>query len=214
MGTANITRSVLFVGLVVLVLSFNTVYAEDFNSPSWRGDSMTTYQQWEFGSSTNPVYPDFEDNIHGPPLLTIADETASPQWKATDLYGDNMREGVWRFDDYMSVTIGNFNQDNPLKVVWLQMTYYDTGGVEPDIIMDPVYDNIRVVEKVEAGGYWNISFEIEISPNPVEETIEIHPGDGPLYVDEVVIDTICVPEPVSIALLGLGGLVFLRKRRN
>ena len=33
------------------------------------------------------------------------------------------------------------------------------------------------------------------------------------FVDQIVIDTICIPEPVTVCLLGLGALALLRKRR-
>ena len=45
------------------------------------------------------------------------------------------------------------------------------------------------------------------------EEIWIRPAECTTYIDELVIDTICVPEPATIFLLGLGGMALLRKRR-
>ena len=53
-----------------------------------------------------------------------------------------------------------------------------------------------------------------IEPNPNEESIQIKPRDCTIYIDEIVIDTICIPEPASMAmLLGTSGLLaFIRRR--
>ena len=50
---------------------------------------------------------------------------------------------------------------------------------------------------------------LNIEPNPAFEIVRI---DGAVMVDEIVIDTICIPEPASLALLGLGGLALMRRR--
>ena len=55
---------------------------------------------------------------------------------------------------------------------------------------------------------------IEPDHIPVEETIFTIPHLCQLYVDEIVVDTLCVPEPMTLILLGLGSLVLLRRRRK
>ncbi|MHC4646467.1 MAG: PEP-CTERM sorting domain-containing protein [Planctomycetota bacterium] len=62
------------------------------------------------------------------------------------------------------------------------------------------------------GDYWNITYHIILEPNPASETIWVQPRDCTLYIDEIVVDTICTPEPGTLLLLGLGGMVLLRRR--
>jgi len=54
-------------------------------------------------------------------------------------------------------------------------------------------------------------FTIKIWPNPPEEWIAVK---GDILVDEIKVETECVPEPATLGLLGLGSLALLRYRRK
>ena len=54
---------------------------------------------------------------------------------------------------------------------------------------------------------------ITIEPHPDLETIELRPNDCTMYIDQIIVDTICIPEPATICLFGFGGLAILKKRR-
>ena len=52
-----------------------------------------------------------------------------------------------------------------------------------------------------------------IMPNPSEEWVCIgFEGTGG-SIDYVSVDTICIPEPATLAMLSLGGLALLRRRK-
>jgi hypothetical protein len=56
-----------------------------------------------------------------------------------------------------------------------------------------------------------------LEPNPLREFVEIHNSAGSgMTIDQVVIDTRCVPEPATLCLLGAGvaGLAVRRIRRK
>ena len=51
---------------------------------------------------------------------------------------------------------------------------------------------------------------VSIRKHPKFENIYI---SGSIMVDQVIIDTICIPEPITIALLGFGSLILIRRKR-
>jgi hypothetical protein len=62
---------------------------------------------------------------------------------------------------------------------------------------------------------WHQSvIELTMRPNPFVETIHVR---APIFIDEVVVDTICIPEPSALVLLVMGAislLAFKRRLRN
>jgi len=202
-----ISSSSLFLVLLGVVISYSSVFAEDYNPPGWRGDDRTTYQKWEFPDSTFCPTPDDYYNPKGVPSLGVCEETSS--WISNWLG----QSGVWRLEDYIQIEIQNWPDPDDYKEIWLQMTYSSEGGYPPFVTTVPAGDS-SVVDETENGDYWNITYDIIIEPNPQSETITIEPGGCAVYISEIVIDTICVPEPLTIGLLGLGGLILFRRRKR
>jgi hypothetical protein len=65
-------------------------------------------------------------------------------------------------------------------------------------------------------GQGDAEFGVKIWPNPYIEKIGFilwGTQAAPVVLDYIHVDTICVPEPATMLLLGLGGFV-LRKRRK
>ncbi len=53
----------------------------------------------------------------------------------------------------------------------------------------------------------------EIGPNPEGEWLTFWLVNS-TNIEEIVVDTICMPEPASMGLMALGGLAFLVRRRR
>jgi hypothetical protein len=186
--------------------------ADEFYWPDWRGDPGSTHQRWEFGTNANPTPPTVYENPYGIPEASLTVSTATRYWATWQ-----GRQGVWKFEDFMYLDIPNTQIPNPTKLVWIQFTYYSDGGNTPVIWSDPPealpFEVIYGPTLVGGSTYWwHTALLLTIEPNPSFEQITIEPMDCTLYIDEVVVDTLCFPEPAAALLLALP-MVVIRRRR-
>lgn len=207
--------------LVVALLLFGAAaWADDYNQPEWRDatNPSKTLQGWEFGvnNNSNAPLPDWGQNTWGflPAEITPGGATGSGGW-IDHLDG---RNGVWGLSGQIDVPIYNDPILRPEKIVWVQVTWHEQeeGGV-PSVEGLPIAGfqttpAVLIDTQPAAEPGWNFStFEYRIFPNPEFEIVRIA---GDIFVDELVIDTWCVPEPLTMVIMGLGGIGMLRRRRR
>ena len=63
-------------------------------------------------------------------------------------------------------------------------------------------------------GQGNADFGIKITPNPATEKISfvLMGATAPAVLDYIHVDTICIPEPITFVLLGLGAIALRRRK--
>ncbi|MCC7147447.1 MAG: PEP-CTERM sorting domain-containing protein [Phycisphaeraceae bacterium] len=182
--------------------------ADDLFPPSWRGQDGTTWAEWTFSTSDPTPDPDQGYNPYGVTDLVVYPGVGQVWWATLE-----GRDGVWPLSGEIWATIPNRPQPLPWKDIWIQLTWKPQApGTSPIVLTtapDTVYGTLE--QTTDLDGPWVHSvFSIRLEPNPNIETILI---TGGIDVDQLVIDTRCVPEPASIGMLVLGGLGLLRRRR-
>ena len=223
-------NAVLGAVLVAGLLGVNVAaLGDDLYPPDWRGLPNSTLQMWEFSAGDNPVQPvvppDAYDNDYGVPEATVYGEFEYPLrdtwWIDDDIEG---HFGVWNIGGEIGIWIPNDPVLRPEKWIRIQITYDGGHAVDPSIPFDPwievqasdgatVRDFTLVMETELDPVFTHAVYDLVLMPNPSEETIWITPRYCQLYVDEIVIDTICIPEPATLTLLAAGCLAVIRKRR-
>ena len=187
--------------------------AEDIYPPDWRGDERSTYQRWEFNDDNPIPLPDEVMNPFGMPQMVV---TPYAPWMPE--FGDPIsRPGVWPLSGMIEVEVPN-NQPDEYKLIRVQVTWAEQqegSGIEPIItVAIPVQGEVQEADRLTTcvGYPWQHTVvDFFVIPNPEWETISIF---GEVNVDEVVIDTICIPEPGTMLLLAVGGVSALLRRRR
>jgi hypothetical protein len=202
--------SFLTFGLLLCVLVVTATAVVDIQPPWWRGQISTTSQVWEFMQPTPlvPIPPDGPAPGGQPPLpSTIVIVDPLGPWIPTDPSG---RMGIWPLSGRMDVIVDNHNPPNEFKWMWVQLTWQPQDPGEIPILSgffpepSPNYPPTIVREEQLPFGWYETTYTWRIYPNPPDEKFTI---GGTINVDQLVIDTWCVPEPSTLILLGVGALV-------
>ncbi len=213
--------------LASLTISAVLVQADDLVPPPWlRGGPNTTSQEFTFDSPTD---------IFGHPVQTPAGTFGNPygQPKVT-----NPGDAFWFPDDSsfnvpptsrtgivgvpsggtLKFLIPNLENDANQKNIWAQVTWWADPG--SNVVISPIAADPNrgvIIGTLPLGGGWNhttASFVLDRQP-PFEEFWVQNHTNSFLYLDQVVIDTQCVPEPASMVAFAVGGIgLALRRRRS
>lgn len=208
------------IALLVLVCGVpaGSVWAADILPPVWRNADNWTYQRWEFDSQ-GATWPDAEDNPYGQPVMTAVN---GANW----LSGAQGRSGVWQLPQSTSAALEFFVPNDPVerenKSIWCQVTYWSPSGDVPGFSVEGYSAGVTSIfdtpdHRYEHGDGWVTQVcGALLQPNPESETLIISsPFDETVYIDEVVIDTLCwtIPSPSALTA-GLVGLVAVVTRRR
>jgi len=215
-------------GAVVIATGAVTVMtgyaqAEDWTPPPWeRFTFRTTFQEWDFDSpiGVNGLIPDGdlyggewfnEGKIGDTPVVFNGGGVA---WDNGILYGSG------NGNSYIDFNCPNWIDQEPIKYLWIQIH----GNWGPTHSDGPVYvSNVWGVKEGLDTYPGNQAFSNDndavhltigwtLEPNPDSEWIRIFLPEG-AQITQVVIDTISIPAPGALAVLGIGGLAVTRRRR-
>lgn len=225
-----LTRVLLVMMLVAVSLASLPALADDLAPPPWRLSSpSSTWQHWKFsnppvwppgGPPPGAEYPENYTNPNGLPQENVA-ARVNAVWH-NQLAG---RQGVWELwpsadpaqQGYMEWFIPNFGLRMP-KIARIQFTLstQNLNWVGGPVNVGP----ITQLETDQQTGitWWHNWAEYRFPTcDPFTVWIKNTSDRYPLLVDQLVVDTVCVPEPGTMLLSTIGfGVVgaALRRRRK
>jgi hypothetical protein len=174
-----------------------------------------TSQTWTFDADDNPTVPEINSNPYGTATATISGGAAPPEWVSTLLE----RDGVWKAAGFEQVTLEIPNQmvRNPYKELYIEIGFLGdlaNFSVFPSPFGGTVELTSQNVEVVDPINNWKrLTAWYRIAPNPDSESVCYSFSGNVAAIDYVKVHTVCVPEPLTISLLGFGGLMVWRRRR-
>jgi hypothetical protein len=196
---------------------------EDHSRPAWRGQPLTAFQHWDFskmppldtaGPDSEPQAPDRSQNpfAKGVEDLRVTVRGVLPpqvEW----LPAFSGAQGVWRLErvtiggapvyGYLEFVIKNAARPAHTKEVRVQITSHEVSGAPRLFMMKGVpppgrYSRVDIEQEGPeislAGGLTHRVFVSHYKDCPQDEFFSLYsPEGGVIYVDQVVVDTICRP---------------------
>lgn len=211
---------------VVLALCFavgGAALAHDLYPPEWRDSDGATFQHWTFSTDANPAAPEVVRNAYGDPTAVITVGDMGIGWVDVDIFGYGSMSGVWDLGSggTIDLYVPNRPTPGPYKDIWVQITYLldpfdapEVNVIGAELIGEP---ESQIVEELPGFGQWICAVsKWRIYPNPDNEIVQITAGNFGSVIDQIVVDTKCVPEPSCMVSLLAGGvgLVIGRRRRK
>jgi hypothetical protein len=203
--------------LCVSLLFAAAATPDDLVQPSWRGSDGSTLQVWTFDDDDNPAAPETDNNPYGTAEATITVGDFGEEWLDTVSFGS--QTGIWDLgrEGTIVLDIPNSSEALPYKEIWLQVTYYDS-IVKAPVVTIPgatfVSDQTLVVEEDDLGDWLLDQSVWRIEPNPSSEEITLTADWNGSTIDQVVVDTICIPEPATAIILAIGTMAAIMRRRR
>lgn len=204
---------------VAAMLLATPLLAADIVYPPWDYmDPSATYQGWEFYTPEPMPMPDFGNNPFGfSPAEVHPLGQWMPEWEVYNTPDHSFGYGVWPLSGEIVIPINNVPKENEQKLIWIQLTWMPADN-DPVIPPFPMVEEIewnggqgQIVSEIPFAQWMHTTYEIVLPFNPPHEIIRIW---GDIWVDEVVIDTLCTPEPATMGLLAAGGVLALIRRKR
>ena len=203
MSPRGIISTVLFIAAVVFLIAGPASAVS--NAPDYRGDPNSVHAIFDWVSNPQSAWETtlFEK---GPSNYQL-----DPTVPAAS-------------DDGTDVIIDLPNFIDPLSFKFMRIQMFFDGPVSGDLIaleveaFDPEDTLVNIVGGSGPGGSNMHFIDVEIFPNPDWEQITIFGNSNaniiPGNLLTIEVDTVSLPEPATLGLLGLGGLVLLRRKRS
>ncbi len=208
--------TILILALIVsaCIVSSNAMATPDLNAPAWRGEEGTTFQLWEFAENTNPSDSDAEPgaNPYGIPTATIIHTKPFVPW----IPMDHGHQGVWYVEqsDWVTLHVPSSQTSDPVKQLYLQMIYYTAVADDAVFTVAPETADVELLHTAIIDEYYRYgAFLITLTgADATLEDLMLKPQGCTLYIDSIAVDTI--PEPITLALFGLGSLMIGARRKK
>jgi hypothetical protein len=204
-------RLVLVFTVVMLWLA---VPASAVPSLGWwnEGGPGTTHQLWDFTpgyvKASGSGYTADPEGVYNPLPNRVA-ATITPifsgTWDGISLITGNPMISV-------ALEIPNYEHPNEYKYIWVDIG----NAIATGITISATNGGSTTFDYLVLPGQGDAKFGVRIWPNPYVEKVNFYvmsATGGPAVLDYIHADTICIPEPVTIALFGLGALSLLRRKR-
>jgi hypothetical protein len=208
------SHAIKLLGTAAVCALAGTVYAgNDFPPPwaNWQQTGGLTHWHWDFANG--PTAPPTGSGPGLPQLTLTGNAFYSPTGPGG--HGGIVLPGGSAID----ILVPNYNIPTHIKLIWVQTDYI--GGPEPEVSASfgafngdhwgptvtpgPSPDGLGLV----SGAGWQLPF---CPPFEIVHIANPHPGTT-TFIRWLTIDTICIPTPAGAAVLGLGSLAAVRRRR-